>query len=681
MAKKSKSNKYLSEEELSILNQVLDHHTRGVDDMDQRRLRKNGWNDVLKAYHGVLPDNWPYLTKITDPIIRTTILEKTARLFNGKLRGRLVPRETGDVIKAKINNAILEYQWDNAQKGGSMIEKWAYMDVQTRLYGASFALCYWNIEYDEEGNIVYEGNEFKVLDPRDVIVDYTATHVKNANWVQIREWKTFEELEEKNKSLKDKGLPPLYKNLEWLKEKMLNDKTGGDRRDSRYESQMKNIRGLEDRVGQDKSFPVVEIVTEMRKDEFIVFAPRYNILLNSGYDNPYGDVIPVVQLRYYPVPDDIYGESEVESVIPLSRGINALLCGAVDEANISMKPPIKVAHSDASVRIDTLGYGPNAVWKTGTSVNNVQEHQFNGQFLRNFETMYSALKAAFNSAMGDSSLGVSSADPFGGGDKTATEIKNLEKQKLSRDQYNQLYLEQALKDQMMLWLKNNKTFLFTDPTQQVKVIRIIGKDMIKDFREYQLSSYDNDPEAIQEIINFINENTDVSDEELEVLMRMSRVPKFPVIDDKQIYPKVDMDEEDETAILRVEPDDMDGYYDYIPDVSSMAMGVDTERKQGRQKALEIVLNDKLENKLAQEGYSLQAKDIIVQVLEDSGYRDGEKFIQKIDENQGINAGGQGNIAPEQFAGGVASPQGMGIGNEPVSSIGQQQVPQPTGQQI
>ena len=158
MAKKKNSG-------IDLYSILQDHYTKGKIDNDQRRLRENGWNDVIKAYHGKLPENWPYLSMVSIPLIRTTILEKNARLFNGKLRGRLVPREGGDMVKAKVNNALLEFQWDNAEYGGSMLEKWALMDIQARLFGATFALIYWRTE-EQDGTKVCDGNEMKVLDNR-----------------------------------------------------------------------------------------------------------------------------------------------------------------------------------------------------------------------------------------------------------------------------------------------------------------------------------------------------------------------------------------------------------------------------------------------------------------------------------------------------------------------------------
>jgi hypothetical protein len=155
----------------SLFAEVNYHYTYGTQDMEQRKLRKNGWDDIIRAYYGKLPNNWPYLSKIVDPVIRTALMEKTSRLFNGKLRGTVVPRESGDNVKAKIINSILDYYWDNAQLGGSMLEKWALMDTYTRLFGAAFALCYWRKTDD------YDGVEFKVLDNRDVFVDYQANLV------------------------------------------------------------------------------------------------------------------------------------------------------------------------------------------------------------------------------------------------------------------------------------------------------------------------------------------------------------------------------------------------------------------------------------------------------------------------------------------------------------------------
>lgn len=668
MAKKKNSG-------IDLYSILQDHYTKGAIDNDQRRLRENGWNDVIKAYHGKLPENWPYLSMVSIPLIRTTILEKNARLFNGKLRGRLVPREGGDMVKAKVNNALLEFQWDNAEYGGSMLEKWALMDIQARLFGATFALVYWRTE-EQDGVKVCDGNEMKVLDNRDVIVDYTANHVKNANWVQVREWKSLIDLEQENEDSPE----PIYKNLGEVKEAFA-EGANGDRRDAKYESVIKDLKGLEDRVGTDMAFPTMEVVTEYRRDRWITFLPRLGIIIRD-IPNPYKHKrIPIVQMRYYGIGDDVYGESEVEPVLPVYRAINSLVCGVIDEINLRMRPPIKVANNQ-TVRMDTLEYGPDALWIVGDSVNNVQQTVSSGDVISNFQTTYSALLNAYNTAMGEMSQGVGIGDPFAQ-DKTATEVRASEKQKLSRDQQNQIYLEQALKDQMMLWLLNNQQFLFDDPTKKQHILRVVGKQAVKDLQLMELDREVIDPEVMDEAKNMINElDGEASDFMLQQLLDMNKTYKHPVLmnPDEQdpanfdIQPKLKVDEMGESAELYLLREDLDGVYDYIPSVQSMALNANEANKDGRGKALEMMMSQDIQGMLQMEGEKTKIKDLLVQVLEDNGLQDADKFFERVETQ------------PAGIGGAIQSPEAMGINPEqgmgglPVNAVsgGEATVPQPEG---
>ncbi len=144
-------NSSLDNKDYELLSELMYHYSFSQDDMDKRKLRKNGWDETVLAYFGKLPSNWPYLARVVDPVIRTAILEKTARNFAGKLRGTVAPREGADALSAKIQNQVLDFQWDYATKGGSMIEKIILMDIQTRLFGASFGLVYWDVKPDGNG--------------------------------------------------------------------------------------------------------------------------------------------------------------------------------------------------------------------------------------------------------------------------------------------------------------------------------------------------------------------------------------------------------------------------------------------------------------------------------------------------------------------------------------------------
>lgn len=631
---------------LEKLNKLLDHYTKGKQDMDTRRTRKNGWNDIVNAYMGKLPKNWPYMSVVTDPVIRTAILEKNNRLINAKLQGRLEPREGGDMIKAKINNAILDYQWDNANEGGSMLEKISLCDLDARLFGLKLGYIYWDP--------VKECNEFKPCDVRDVFIDPAASHIRNAKWVQYREFSTVDQLKARGYDTKEL-------------EKVMKEGVA-QIRSTEYEDQVKKNRELEDRVGDDLSNPVIEIVTEWTKKRMVVFAPKYSVVIEDK-ENPYEHgLIPFAQLRYYPLGDDIFGESEVESVIPLSRAINSILAGSIDEANIRIRPPLKVV--PAGTRVETIEYGPGARWIMN-SLNNVAEMQFSDGHLANFNAMYPALKAAFNTAMGDSSLGVSNVTGSFT-EKTATEVKEQINQQNNRDQANQLYLGEFLKDIMMMWLSNNKQYLFDDPSKKFHIIKIIGKNNIQNFQMMQLDGKDVPPEAMQEIEAAISENPEaVSPDMIGEVMTDAAVPTNPVFTDgtpESLKGKLDVKDYGDEADLYVEQDDLVGVYDYIPDIKSMAAGAGIMAQQGRMKAYELILaNPNVLQLLSSQGEMLKAKELLINILTDAGEKDAEGLFQS---NQPIQPAGPGVATPGQPPIGPNVAPGMG-------GAGQAVPPQPS----
>lgn len=618
----ARNNSSLDNKDYELLSELMYHYSFSQDDMDKRKLRRNGWDETLLAYFGKLPSNWPYLAKVVDPVIRTVLLEKTSRMFAGKLRGTVAPREGADAISAKIQNQILDFQWDYADKGGSMLEKIILMDIQTRLFGASFGLTYWDIKPDGNGGTI-ETNEFKVLDNRDVFVDYQADHVKSANWIQVREWVTYQDLQ-----AKDSDGNYIYNDFQKLKDLIDNEKPAPQRRDNRYTSTVKQLRSLEDRVGQDIYYPTIEVVTEYRRDRWITFAPRYGIVLRN-IENPYKNMsIPITMLRYYPVGDDVYGESEVEAVIPLYRAINSILCGYLDQMNLAMRPPIKIANNSVGVRLDTIKYGPNALWLVGDSVGNVQEHISGSQSIQSFQTTYTALKGAFNVAMGEASQLLAQIGPFAQ-ERTATEIRAANKQTVARDNYNQIYLEEFLKDLMMKWISNNQQFLFADPSKESEIIRIVGEQTINELEAMGMSDYEIPQEILNDTANLIQERDGgLTDEELEVITETAKMPRNPVVINGEVKPKLERDGDSLFAKLYVTESDMKGLYDYIPDVKSMTVGTTDEQIRGRNQALNLLLNPSVDVKLQSEGVGVNIKDLLIQILEDNGVKNASKLFQE-----------------------------------------------------
>lgn len=622
MAEKKKN-----QEDILVI--VQEHYKDWTEDRDIRMTRENGWNDVLDAYFGRLPENWPYLSQVVDPRLRTTIIEKKARLTNSKLRGRLVPREGADIISARINNALLDFQWDNAQDGGSMNHKWGLMDQDARLFASCFGLVTWKYcEYEDdkgETKVEFNGNEFKYLDVRNVGLTH-GDNVRNAHWVQVSEWLTLEELEDENQMPGE----PKYPGLSALKAALAENSQ--DRRDNNYTSRIKSLKGLTDRLGEDKAFPVIEIVTEYRKDRWITFSPKHNIILRD-IANPYKHgKIPIVQLKYFPLSDDPWGESEVESVLPLWRAIQATINGFLDTMNIHMKPPLKILEGLA--RMETIEWGPEAQWIINQE-NAVTEHQGSGEPLRYFQTTYSSLVAAFNTAMGDSSQGIGGVDPFNP-DKTATEVKKVEKQQNVRDQDNQNALADALKDMMSMWISNNQQFLFANPDMHEYILKIIGEKDFAFFKKAGLHDMVLDHESTQTIADAVlAQNGDVNDLQMQELMNAAYTPAYPVVENPnekdpeklKIKPKMRLDETGTEAEISLVPEDLNGTFNYVPDVKSMSAGADQEMMEARKQATDLLFNNQnVIALLAQEGKQPNATEILTEIFEDSGTKDASRFF-------------------------------------------------------
>ena len=607
------------------------HYQQWNEDNDQRRTRKNGWNDVTDAYWGKLPSDWPYINKVVDPRIRTSLIEKNARLLNTKLRGRLVPREGGDVIKARINNALLDYQWDSATFGGTMLDKWGQMDLDTRLYCSKFALVHWRHVEDGE-KIKFDGNEMKPLDIRDCGLDPTCDHIRNAKWFQMREWVKVEDLD----TVSDTGELTRFPGLSELKLKMAESQ---DRRDTSYENRVLTLKGLSDRVGDDKAFPVVEIVTEYRPDRWITFAPKYKTILRD-IDNPYEHgKIPVIQLRYFSIQGDPLGESEVEPVLPIWKAIQATVCGYLDNMANHIRPPLKII--EGAARIETIVYGPDAQWLVDRQ-DAVMEMPSNGEAMKNFQTTYQALVAAFNTAMGDTSLGISAVD-VQSKRKTATEIKNSEKQQNNRDQKNQLSLADAIQDMMSMWLVNNRQFLFTDTSKKEYILRILGSELFNYFERAGLDEMILPQESAQAISDVIMQTEgNVSEMDVMNMAEAGKIPQHPIFENPkeknpeklQFKPKMTVNEMGDGAEITIVPEDLEGNYDYVPSVKSMAIGAAQELIEGRQKAVEaLTSNPNIAAMLAMEGVRPIIKDLLVDTYEDLGVKDAEKYFTKIEQPQ------------------------------------------------
>jgi hypothetical protein len=647
MANYDLSNTRKKEDQIFL--EVKRHSDRGFEETERRttgrgRIGTISFDEADELFRSWIDENnWPYDALLFDPRIFTFIFEKTSRLISGKPRGRLIPREGADVLAAKINNALLEYQWDLATHGGPMLSKWSLMDINARKYGASFALCKWRYEVDPKNRTVFDGPEMQVLNNRDLAHDLTATSIESCNWFQVRQYVTFQELEQVNDYARSK---PIYKNLDKLRDAIGRESTeggGGDTRATNWISRNRQISHLEtDPVGKDDTFKTVEIVTEYRRDRWITFAPKHGVVLRD-IENPYQNYeLPIIMLRYYMIDDDLYGMSEIEPIKGLQKAINAILSQYVDEINQKLYSPIAIG---PGVRQHTLEWGKGARWIMNNPLSDFRLVESRSNAAQFFQTTYSVLVSAMQNALGESSLGVSNVQPFQQ-DKTATEVKALQVQRNARDNYNQIFLTEAIKRQMMLWHSMNQLLLFSDPKKQTYLMRIVGNDALDYFVKKGLASTIVPDEAIQ----LMKEQGTTDDTPF-------RIPQYPVNfgDDQapDIRTKLDLEEGGKSGSLIIQPQDLEGMFDFSVDVESMQVNADEEKKNSRQMAVQLLAsNPNVLMLLSQENTKPKFKELFVSWLQDLGFTDAEKYFEK---GQVQLPGQQGMPGQSGMSGGGAAP--------------------------
>ena len=632
MAKSTSIEPQGTKPEQELFKDVHNHYMISKQDLEIRMTRKNGFNDADKMFASYIdPSNWPYKSMIFDPRPYTIITEKTARLIGSKPKGRLVPREGGDSLGSVVNNELLSFQWDdNSRLGESMLAKWMMMDQNVRKYGSSFGICKWRYEtkvINGKRKVCYDGPDFVVINHNDVLANPSYSFINK--WFQHREWTTIKELETINDAAKT---APQYKNIEILKASIKEKETSrSDRRDNDYNIQNKAIRGLTDYLGSDEVNKVFEIITEYRPDRWITFVPRHGTIIRD-IPNPYKHYeIPVVQLKYYPLPDDLYGVNEYEPVSSQIRSINAFLSAFSDEQANNLYPPLMI--NPVNVRMHTIEFTPQAKWLMNNPGKDVVRLESGNSSVPAFNTIYQTLVGSFLSAMGESSQGISQSNPTeDAGRVTATEIKDTAYTRNVRDNMNQIFLSEALKKQIMFWHSMNQQFLFQGTEDKVKVIRIVGRDAI-DF--FQRQGLDEMGPTDEQAMMALEDPTGV----------IEQGPAYPVqMEDGNIVPKFAPDELGGGGDLYIEPGDLVGNYDYVPDIETMQAPSQEKVEQKLTAILGTITNPAVMQMLQMEGKKPKIMDLLIKMFESTNViKDADAYFEDIPQAPMMEGGGINGI--------------------------------------
>jgi hypothetical protein len=325
----------------------------------------------------------------------------------------------------------------------------------------------------------------------------------------------------------------------------------------------------------------------------------------------------------------------------------------------------------------TLEFGPGKKWLMDDPLSDVVAHNQGNAGIDQFVNVYRLMKSAIAEGLGETSAQVSSQIP-GQPDKTATEIKDSAFTRSAMDNFNQIFLGEAMKRQMMLWFQMNKQFYFNTGETQ-KVIRIGGKDALKFFQNMGLDAH-----GLSEDHQNLLTNPDLAD---VAGVQDLQTPLYPVQTKEGVVPKLSVDEGGQGGDLILEKSDLSGDYDYIPDVGSMNRDASQEAIDAKGDFLSRVTGvdpktgqpTGIAAMMAQEGKKVKATDLLVDYAEDIGFKNADQYIENIPQQNPMEGGMQIDPTTGQPVQGGALGAGAGIAQAgPIAQTNGQQPGIPQG---
>jgi hypothetical protein len=629
-----------------------------ADQLLQSRItdKKYGFDVYDKIYQTYLdPNKWPYSVKLATPRGFTALFNKTTRLIGGKFTGRVEGTGQSNEAGGRIADEHFKYSVErfNQYSDEPLEVMMAGLDGNTRLYGAGFLRTYWKREYkkvDGKQVMVYNNWWTELLNNRDVLTQPGVE--RNPEYYIVRRYMTFEAI----KQTQEDGA-----NYDAKAMSELERAKSGSGKDANYEPIVKMIKN------QDFTDERFEICTTYYKDKFITWCPKVgtkgmkDALILRELKNPYRhQQIPIVRLVYIPTAEDLYGMSELQPVTALLKILSALQSQMIETVNKDLNPIVLV--NPVGARMDTFKYRNPAFWIVNDPNQVVVLDKKSSQSLNEFSQIYQMIVTEFLEAMGETGTGVSQVDLLSQ-DKTATEVRDRAFLRGSRDNFNKMMLNGAMKKLMYQLFEMLRDSKFTSADE---VIRVVGKDALEYFDKEGYSSWGITDEGYQLVFDTASElenNPEFAGEvkrQGESMYTMAyqllaaqgalnqyAEPASPFTTAKGIVEKLQIDEDRNIGYLHVNPElDYVGEYSFIPDVEALITPNPEREYMARQGWYEQAKDSEQKGMLMNEGYRLKHKDILTKQAELLRMKDAEQYFDKLEAQDAIipgGAAGQGNM--------------------------------------
>jgi len=231
--KKDYKDKYTNEEDLK--KEIREQYLLAKQFLDPIHEKMNQQEELYRTF--IDKNNYPHSARVFDPRIFRVIETVTPRMVANEPTGSFYPREGGDTATTHILNALIKYDWNQA----NMFEKQVRFVKSMLIFGTAFGRTYWDFQESEKTRMIpkqingrmvwtYDSTEkinittsdnpnFETLNIYDCYPDPNSTDMDSMRWFIYRTFKTLDELKNENEI---KG-GSHYQNLAKL-EQMLGDK-------------------------------------------------------------------------------------------------------------------------------------------------------------------------------------------------------------------------------------------------------------------------------------------------------------------------------------------------------------------------------------------------------------------------------------------------------------------------
>lgn len=549
---------------------ALDKVTRKFDDVEQKvsRLHKK-FNELENLYFNYLfPSQKSAKSNAFSPLAFEMVEKSVSTIFANNPRGNYVGMEPGDERSAAILDSLVDYQWN--RPGQNMLQKLQNMGRTSMIFGTAFGHIGWKyerkfIEAKKKHITTWDDWYFQDLNIYDCFPDMSAQSPEDMQFFMFDEYKTIDQLKAENTTYK--GVKK-WENLTELEDKLKADNNSYMSSNTSYRANASRRLGIKSNSNDVGSERIV-VRHYFDNDEWITVVPDFGLVL-SVKKNPCPEIgIPIVTLRDYDYPGQLYGRGEIEPVKSLIVATNQFLNMRLDNIKLNMAKPLITTPSNLKHQ-HTWKIQPGGVL-IEEAAGALRTLEFPDTTGNTYVQIVNEFKDSIAKSLG--SLDFLSRNESQGS-RTATEIKAMAGEQNARMRYKEGNLDKMIKDIYIKALQLNQKYLSNE-----RLIRIVGEDAIDTLKKYEGMSETESPTGIMGL------------EE----------------------PKLREVEGTDTAFLSVDPEDIAGMFDYkVEGGSTRALDISNE-VQSYTTALNTLaqVKDVLEQ---QEGVRVAMKPVIEELM-------------------------------------------------------------------